>query len=214
MALPVLFCVPFTGSSFFCCTLLAPQFLIFTVKMIDGCQPCTCIYRGYSLLHSEPFCFCFLLPLDRLIRVCAQEQLFNSITRCCTSTEVLLSSINLMFEALEVSMHDITHHFRCVAHISSLSNAIILPSFRYNPSFLPLSLPPSFSSLPHPPLTHSLSLFLSLSLSLSLPFPSLLSPSPSLLLFSCRPRLANILLPPMSFSSCCQSEFAWWTHPL
>lgn len=44
-----------------------------------------------------------LSPSFRLVRMSAQDQLFNMITKCCTdSIPVLISSIKLLFNALEV----------------------------------------------------------------------------------------------------------------
>lgn len=47
-----------------------------------------------------------LFSFVRLIRVSAQDQLFNMITKCCTdSAVVLVSSIKLLFQALEVCFY-------------------------------------------------------------------------------------------------------------
>ena len=56
---------------------------------------CMNIYNSFPPLSFS--------PSFRLVRMSAQDQLFNMITKCCTdSIPVLISSIKLLFNALEV----------------------------------------------------------------------------------------------------------------
>ena len=50
-----------------------------------------------------------LLTKNRLIRVCALDQLFYIITKCNTNTSVLVAFISLLFSAIEVGLYAREH---------------------------------------------------------------------------------------------------------
>ena len=56
---------------------------------------CVCVHVCVILCDDALMCY-------RLIRVSAQEQLIHCVTRCCTNSEVVLDTIKLLFNALEV----------------------------------------------------------------------------------------------------------------